>query len=283
MSQHGEDERSFPLMKPRDTLTPTAAILGLSVASIALIVSILPQNPSIVRNFATIMIGVVILFVATAVTTSLATFFQRQSVWRFAVGLYVIGWIYFGGVLFILFIGYATGIESFQLPQFNISFGLGIPLGVALFLSIVFGAFILYLRRLESQLIEQLKNMITKVDTEKVQEEKNRVLEIEKKDVPMSVVKTVIEIEGKLREIALASQTDPGRKPVYLLSKELVKKGIIDDRTFKAIAKVWDVRNAIVHARPFSKSEAAAALDLSMTVLVALEELHARQSARMKA
>lgn len=271
MSENEVDERAFPLMKPRDILTPTAAILGLSVTSIALIVSIMPQNPDIVRNFAAIMIGVVILFVVTAITTSLATFLRRESIWRIAVLLYIVGWFYLGGVLLILFIGYATGIESFQLPQFNISVGLGVPFLGTLIVGILFGAWvILRLRDLTKKLI-QIKETIPKVDREKAREEASRVLAIEKRDVPMSVVKTTMEIERKLREMALLRGIEPRRESAYFLSKKLLNMGVIDKPIFRAISTIWNVRNAIVHARPFSKSEAMAALDLATTVLVALE------------
>jgi hypothetical protein len=78
-------------MKPRDLLTPIAAILGLSVTSIALIVSISSQNPNIVRNFAAIMIGVVIIFVATAAATSLARTGTSWPMHMLAIGISAYG------------------------------------------------------------------------------------------------------------------------------------------------------------------------------------------------
>jgi len=262
-------------MKPRDILTPTAAILGLSVTAIALIVSISPQNPNIVRNFAAIMIGVVILFVTTAVITSLATFLRRRWIWRAAIGLYIIGWIYLAAVLLILFIGYATGIESFQLPQFDILIGLGIPITIVM---ILLAELIWMLKHREMfkkgleillRIMRESMDMATK---ERVGRETEDILAVEKKDVPMSVVKIVIEIERRLREIAISLGYEPRHMGASQLARVLFEKGVIDKRILQAIIRVWRFRNYVVHGYEISKSDARAALDLAMIVLVALEE-----------
>jgi len=262
-------------MKPRDILTPTAAILGLSVTAIALIISISPQNPNIVRNFAAIMIGVVILFVATAVTTSLATFLRRQWIWRTAIGLYVLGWIYLAGVLLILFVGYATGIESFQLPKFDILTGLGIPLVIVVVLLVELIWMVrhreMFMRGLEI-LLRIMRESMDAVSTERVGRETEDILAIEKKDVQMSVVKTVIEIERRLREIAISLGYELRHIGASQLARVLFKKGVIDERTMQAISEVWKARNYVVHGYGISKSDARAALDLAMTVLVSLEQ-----------
>jgi hypothetical protein len=276
MTDQDRDERAFPLMQPRDILTPTATLLALSVASIALIISIMPQNPNIVRNFAAIMIGVVILFISSAVTTSLATFLRRQWIWRTAIGLYIIGWVYLAGVLLILFVGYATGIEIFQLPKFDILTGLGIPLVVVLFLLVELVWMLrhreMFMRGLEI-LLRIMRESMDAVGKERVGRETEDILAIEKKDVPMSVVKTVIEIERRLREIAISLGFEPRHIGASQLAYMLFKRGVIDERTLQAITEVWKVRNYVVHGYGISKRDATAALDLAMTVLVALKEM----------
>jgi uncharacterized protein YutE (UPF0331/DUF86 family) len=276
MTDRDRDERAFPLMQPRDILTPTATLLALSVASIALIISIMPQNPNIVRNFAAIMIGVVILFISSAVTTSLATFLRRQWIWRTAIGLYIIGWVYMAGVLLILFVGYATGIEFFQLPKFDILTGLGIPLFFVLILLVELVWMLrhreTFMRGLEI-LLRIMRESMDAVSKERVGQETKDILAIEKKDAQMSVVKTVIEIERRLREIATSLGYEPRHIGASQLAQVLFKKGVIEERTMQAITEVWKVRNYVVHGYGISKRDATAALDLAMTVLVTLKEM----------
>lgn len=274
MVDRDRDKRDFPVMQPRDILTPTATLLALSVASIALVVSVLPQNPDIVRNFATIMIGVVILFVATAVSTSLASLLGRESFWRFSIALYIVGWTYLGAVLFILFIGYATGIESFQLPQFDISIGLGIPLLMSIFSLAISIIAVLRFRILVETLYDMIASL--RVDRSKVKEETQRVLASEGKDIKMSVIETVIEIEKKLKELAFSAQLIKDkeiRRGGRQIAKVLHKWGIINSDLMGAVDEVWRIRNLIVHGHVVTEKETRTALDLAVTVLVALREI----------
>ena len=286
MSEEDRDKRAFPLMQPRDILTPTATLLALSVASIALIASIMPQNPDIVQNFAKVMIGIVIVFVATAIATSLATFLRRASIWRFAILIYIVGWVYLGGVLLILFIGYATGIESFQLPQFNISIGLGIPSVISILSFIVASAVIYWQFKVLAGKLDSIRAKI-KADTKKVEQETKRVLAIEDKDVEMSVVKKVIEIETKLRDIATSIGIEPSRlrnQGGRQIARELFRRKTIDKSTMAAIDEIWHIRNYIVHGarapRGISNMEARAALNLATAVGISLDQLDATLSER---
>ena len=113
------------------------------------------------------------------------------------------------------------------------------------------------------------------VDRKKVQQEAKRVLTIEKKDVQMSIVKMIIEIESKMSKIATSLELKPNLKNLAQLSRELYKRGVLSEHTINSIRVLWNIRNNTVHARgrQFSGSEARAALDLSATVLVALKEI----------
>lgn len=281
MSEEQSHDRSFPEMKPRDILTPVATLLALSIASIALIGSVTNQNPSIVKNFAKIMIGVVVIFVATAVFTSMASLLGRESIWKAAVVMYIVGWIYLGIVLLILFIGYATGIESFQLPDFNAAFTLGISYAASIVSLIV--AIITIFWQLRG-LAKKTRDLTTKIkaDHETVKLESARVFAAEGKDLDMSFIRMVIEVETKLREIALSIEMQEAyvmRLGGRQLASELLTKKVIAFPVKEAIDKIWQIRNMVVHGRVVSKAEVRAGFDLASTVLVALENIRAHQEA----
>lgn len=112
----------FPRMQPRDVVAPSATILAFIITAFGIIVTLADEAQQlVVKNFALILITVVILFVSAVSLTALSSLVEKQILWRASLAVYAFGWFFLGTVTVITLVGYGYGIEALQiqLPQYN--------------------------------------------------------------------------------------------------------------------------------------------------------------------
>lgn len=117
MSGH-ETQDSDTWVKATDILGPAATLLGLVLAAIGFSASI-PGISTILRPVSLALVLVVILFAGAALVACVASLQKSHIVLRAAIALFAMGWISLGVVVSLFLLGYAWGIQIFQIkiPQ----------------------------------------------------------------------------------------------------------------------------------------------------------------------
>jgi len=264
-------------MQPRDILTPAATLLGLVLAAIGLSSAIAGAS-AILQTLSIVLMIIVVLFAGAALATCVASLRRSHRVLRVAVVLFATGWAFTGIIVCLLLLGYAWGIQIFQIPvivvpQFaslNIESILSIAGGVFSFLVGLYN----YRRTRIKQELEELANSLA-ADRGKTQAIVRHTLDADPRDPKMAFVRLTINLEKAVRKIAESSgypERDARTVPLRRITGYLRSKGILDSGTADSINRIWNVRNMIIHSgADISDRDAAAAVDLAATVLSRLE------------
>ena len=260
-------------MQPRDILTPAATLLGLVLAAIGLSSAIAGAS-AILQALSIVLIVIVVLFAGAALATCVASLRQSHRVLRVAVVLFATGWGFTGIVVCLLLLGYAWGIQIFQIPvivvpqlaSLNIESILSIAAAVISFLVGLYN----YRRTRIRQQLEKLANSLA-ADRGKTRAIVRQTLDSDPRDPKMAFVRLTIDLEKALRKKAASSgypDKDAGIHPLRRITGYLRSKGTLDPQTVDSINRVWRVRNIVIHSgADISDRDAAAAVDLAATVL----------------
>ena len=279
-----EKENSFPTMVPRDITTSSAALIGLVITALGILVTAAeePQEVIYIRNFSVTFIGVIILFVLAVLFTSLSSLLKRELLWKIATTIYTIAWAFLGVILIVTLIGYAYGIQSlqFHLPQFDIS--------LITTLSSLFSVILMFYQtwRMVTRVktaTREIKELLSKMpkptrtEQERIKNIVNNTLKSENEDVRLSIVKLRMNIEEYLSQIADLSHA-PKRKYFQLMPSLdfLLKKKIISKHLSNSIKFVWNTCSKVVHGIEIPVKDARIVLNLGGRILLELMKIENR-------
>jgi len=257
-------------MEPRDILTPAATVVGLVITAIGLSASITGLS-TVLQAISPALVFVVVLFVGASSLTCLASICNSHRCFRMAIVLYTAGWIFMGTVVCLILLGYAWGIQILQLriPQFPIEIQTLLSATAAI---ASLGGLVETYRKawLDRKMIVQLLNQLAE-DRTKISEIAQRALTAERNDPKMALVSIAIDLEKRLRRIAISQGFDEQRAtvtPVSQVLNYLLSRNVIGQSTANAITLIWKTRNLIVHSGgDVSEKDALIALDLAASVL----------------
>jgi len=260
-------------MQPRDILTPAATLLGLVLAAIGLSSAIAGAS-TILQTLSIVLIFIVVLFAGAALATCVASLRRSHRVLRVAVVLFAIGWAFTGMIVCLLLLGYAWGIQIFQIPVITVP--QFTSLNIESILSIA-GAVFSFLVALYSyrgtRIKQQLETLVNSLaaDRDKTQAIVRQTLDVDPRDPKMAFVRLTIDLEKALRKRAVSDrhpERDARSAPVRRIADYLRSKGTVDSETADSINRIWNVRNMILHSgADISDRDAAAAVNLAAAVL----------------
>lgn len=271
-----EVSESFPSMKPRDIVTPSAALLGLIVTAFGILVALAGEpEQEIVKNFAFLFITVVVLFIFAVIFTALSSLLRKIRLWSCALIFYVVGWAFFGTIVVLVLIGYAYGIDALQLqlPQFNLelvsslSWVVGIIAG---FLS----SWLAY-RRISAyrKKISELSKKV-EVSSAELHDATTQWLRYEFLTITDSLVILRSEIEGELRRLAKLLRIRIERPyPIRKLVTALKVKEILSPELAYSILFVYNVCSKAVHGEVLPEKDALMVQELGIKTLINLRKI----------
>jgi len=261
-------------MQPRDILTPAATLLGLVLAAIGLS-SAISGASAILQTLSVVLVIIVSLFAAAAVATCVASLRQSHRILKVRVIFFAFGWAFTAMVVCLLLLGYAWGIQIFQIPVITVpqfaSLNLELILSITgVVFSVLTSTFSYYRRSRINQQLEKSTNALG-ADPERKRSIVRETLEGDRKDPKMAFVRLTIDLEQALRKMAiLAGYQEKGaeRASLRTLTDYLRSKEILDQATSTSINRIRQVRNMVLHSgADISDRDAAKALDLLAGVL----------------
>jgi hypothetical protein len=276
MTHSAFEKESIVLLQPRDIVISSATILGLVVTAFALMISLSEgKNVQVVRSFALVFVGVVLLFVISVAMATLSTLTGRYSLWRASVVAYILGWLFLGTVLLSILLGYILGIESFQpqLPQFDASLVSLAAASLSVFsTSVTIAYFTVYLRRRLETFVQELHSKMSAAEIRSAADVRAQLLSGDA-DLTTALSKLRIQIESNLRRIGREAGLDGDFIPVPHLLDQLHAAGLMDKELVESVRYVYNQCSAGIHGVPIRVENAQRIMDLGATVLVALTKI----------
>jgi len=275
---------SFPQMKPRDVVNPSATILGLIVTALGILVALAGESKQvIVKNFAFLFIVIVVLFVLAVMFTAFSSLVRKIVLWKCALLLYVAGWAFLGTILIFVLVGYAYGIEALQLqfPEFN----LDLVSVVASLVGLIFGlASAIYWYKKELTYRKRVLEMSKKITTtSKELDEATAQLKFESIDMRNSLLILRSDIKRELQEIAEATMTPIARPYQYQIRKlvtTLKLREILSADLAYSILFVYNFSSRVVHGETVSDKDAALVRELGTKALINLRKIAKKHESR---
>jgi hypothetical protein len=195
------------------------------------------------------------------------------------VALFALGWATTGLAVSILLIGYAWGIQIFQIsvitlpqiPRLDVASVFSI---VAMVLTVV----VAWTNYRKSRITEQLTKLTDQLSAgrDKMQAVLRRAPQVDPGDPWWTFIKFTIYLEKMLRKKAASERLSKGEASTGSLrkvSEYLRMKEVISAPTADSIARIWRLRNMMVHSQmEISREEALAGVDLVTAVLSQLTD-----------
>ncbi len=258
-------------------MSSSATILGLIITAFGIIVTLGDENNQvIVRNFALVFVIVVILFACSVLFTAISSLLEKKKLWNCALIVYIIGWAFLGTVLIVTLLGYAYGIEMFQieLPQYNfevvniIALSAGITTGILT-------AYFSYdrVKRIIKSLTELSSKL--KVDQEDL-EYSSLMLQKESWDLNEELIILRTEIEREARKLADLAEIDNKieRKyvPFGMLIQFLLHEQMLSPQLATSLRFIYSKLSRAVHGELLSDKESKLTLEIGLKTLITLKE-----------
>ena len=258
-------------MQPRDILTPAATLLGLVLAAIGLSNAIVGIS-AILQTLSLVLVLIVILFAGAVLITCAASLRRSRSLLRAAIVLYAMGWAFTGVVVSLFLLGYAWGIQIFQIsiPQIP-NLDIATVLSSVAFTFSAAATLISYRkgRINKRELIELTRQLVA--DTDKTRTISHRELDVDYDHPKTGLLGLSLELHSLLRKKAMdrgLREKEAKGASMQTLATYLRIKGAIDPATANSISHIWHVRNMLLHSEgDVSIEDARVALSLLEKVL----------------
>lgn len=264
-------------MQTRDIVSSSATILGLIITAFGIIVALGNEtNQVIIKNFALVFIIIVILFSCSVIFTAISSLLEKNRLWTCALIVYIVGWVFLGTVMVTTLIGYAYGIEMFQiqLEQYNSDF-------VAI-ISLLSGALTgIIVNFAWKRFKKYIKNLIEKsnklnVDASEIEYD-GIMLQRESQNINQELIILRTEIERETRKLAelvsVNQKIEDQQVRFSHLIQILVNKEIITKDFAGTLKFVYGKLSKSVHGEVYYEEEARLILELGLKTLASIKKL----------
>jgi len=268
-------------IQPKDLITSSATIVGLILAALGVLIALAgEQYQAIVRNFAFVFIIVIVFFVIAVIITALSSLLKKYRIWQVGLAFYVIGWSFFGGILILIFIGYAYGIEVFQIqmPEFDVELSVGISSAISSILGLVTGIVSVILTSRRRKEIETVSANIEVKQYDLEKERKSMGVD-SSSNLRNSVILLRSDVEKEIQQIFYATEKGirniggPRHLSIRMMLMALVERKLIDEQLARSILFLYAESSKVVHGQEISSKTLSLIRDLGVKALIRLRQI----------
>lgn len=267
---------SLHKMNTRDVVSSSATILGLIITAFGIIVTLgRDSNQIIVKNFAFVFIIIVILFVCSVIITTISSILDKERLWTCALIVYIIGWASLGTTMILTLLGYAYGIEMFQIQmeQYDSEVVSIITIIVGGVTGVLMSFTVNRLKRYLDGLIERSKKL--NVETSEIEHD-GIILQKESRNIRQELIILRTEIERETRKLANLNGSNNAKETYYRFSEHvrfLKNKNIIDNNLGNTLLFIYRRLSKVVHGENISIKESELLLEIGLKTLTSVRKL----------
>jgi len=274
-----EIRTKFPVLQPRDILSPAATLLGFVLASFTYILG-LAEDVSDISRFITFLIIAVFFLVIAAVLTIISNLTKYYVLWQAALVFYAGSWLFFGLIILIV-LGNSLKLDPFtiQLPTLSNQLLVAIgSIGISILATYIAVRTSLQTTSELNSLIEKYENSSS--DQDDIAEEVKKITNEQGQDMEMAFLSIYMDMEKSLRKFAEQRAIPAKYGKEHFTVWEIVKYsshvGLLSNEFVNSFHILREMRNEIVHGmtkRKFRKKDLFNATTLAATMKIELNNI----------